>query len=254
MSSEAFTVEVRLQQQNNDGMFRWILATLTALGLVLAWQIIHTPILQEKIPVFKRLEASFIMKPAASPPKTAKPVIRKMESEKIIEKPVLVAEPQPQKMIQPEQQIVQNPRPIYGVRKVFSRGLGSGSGGADAVVAKLGNSLDVPPDTIQATAADFLGEVVSVTRVSQMPRIEVGNKPEYTDEMKKNLVQGKVKARILVDLDGYAKRIIILTDLGFGTKEASIEAIRKMKFTPATVDGKAVAVWIPLTFRFELQA
>jgi outer membrane biosynthesis protein TonB len=45
-----------------------------------------------------------------------------------------------------------------------------------------------------------------------------------------------------------------LADLGFGTKEASIEAIRKMKFVPAQLEGRAVAVWIPITFRFELQA
>jgi hypothetical protein len=145
-------------------------------------------------------------------------------------------------------------RKIYGVRKVYSRGLGSGYGGSDAVVAKLGNSLQVAPDTIKADREDLKGELVSVTRISAMPKIIKSAKPEYTSEMKDNKIIGKVRAKVLVDVDGMAKQIIILAHLGFGTKDSSIQAIRKMKFKPGVKGKQAVAVWIPLTFRFELQA
>ena len=63
-----------------------------------------------------------------------------------------------------------------------------------------------------------------------------------------------MKARVLVDVDGKAKKIIITHDLGHGTKEASIDAINKMMFEPAKIDNDPVAVWIPITFRFEFRA
>ncbi len=247
------------QEEGDSRLFGSILWIVVALSIVLSWKVMHTPVLKEKLTAFKKLEASFLMAEAPKPTKVVeKPKVKPVEKTipEEIEKPTLkpveetpiVEEP----VVKPEN--VEPPRKVYGLRKVYSHGLGSGSGGSDAVVAKLGNSLEVPPDTITATQADLKGEVVSATRISQMPVIEIGVKPEYTDEMKKNAVQGKVKARVLVDTDGIAKKIIILADLGFGTKEASIEAIRKMKFAPAQLEGRPVAVWIPITFRFELQA
>lgn len=244
------------EEPEENRLFSSIFWVVTVAAAVLSWQVMRTPVLQEKIPIMQRLEASFLLAEPQKPKPVEKPKPKPVEKHipEVIEKPTLmpVEEPPvtpPQAQIPPEP-----PRKIYGLRKVYSRGLGAGAGGADAVVAKLGNSLDVPPDTISATQADLKGEVVSATRISQMPVIETGVKPEYTEEMKKNSVQGKVKARVLVDTDGFAKRIVILTDLGYGTREASIEAIRRMKFAPAQVEGKPVAVWIPLTFRFELQA
>ncbi|MBF0430966.1 MAG: energy transducer TonB [Fibrobacteria bacterium] len=156
----------------------------------------------------------------------------------------------------PEKQAVKRiaKRKVYGVRRVYSKGLGSGFGGGDAVVAKLGNTLDVAPDTIKATKDDLKGELVSVTKVSSMPKILKSVKPEYTSEMKDNGVSGKVKARVLVDVDGTAKKIIIVKDLGYGTRDSSIIAIKKMRFDPGTMNKNPVAVWIPLTFRFELQS
>ena len=43
---------------------------------------------------------------------------------------------------------------VYGVRKVFARGLGSGPGESPGLVVKQGNSVDGRADTLTATAAD----------------------------------------------------------------------------------------------------
>lgn len=197
------------------------------------------------------LKASFVLNEKKRP----EPLVKRNEKPK--EKALKpIKNPSLQREIKAENKMAEKKvakRTVYGVRKIFSKGLGSGYGGRDAVVAKLGNSLDVTPDTIKATKNDLKGELVSVTKISAMPKILVSAKPEYTKEMKKNRITGKVRAKVLVDVDGYAKRIIIIKHLGYGTRLASINAIEKMKFKPGIKDNEPVAVWIPLTFRFELQ-
>ncbi len=223
------------------------LGVFTGMGLFLSQ--VDTSKLEQAL-FLKKMDVSFFVKEEpkakAPEPKKEKP---KPKPVKPIEKPALEeAAKEPQKVAE------KKPRKVYGVRKLYSKGLGNGEGGSDALVGKLGNSLDVPPDTLKASEEDIKGKVVSVTRISKMPKIKVAAKPEYTDEMKKNQVIGKVKARVLVDVDGCPKKIVILADLGFGTRQSSIEAIKKMKFEPGILDDAPVAVWIPLTFRFEFQA
>ncbi len=186
----------------------------------------------------------------------AKPKPKALPKKKIKKIPKVITNPTLQKVAKKEPQTKPKKvrRRVYGLKKVYSQGLGSGGGGANAVVAKIGNSIDVPVDTIKATQEDLQGDLVSVTKVSTMPRITTSAKPQYTQKMKKEKISGKVTAKILVDIDGLVKQIVILKDLGFGTKEESIKAIKKIRFNPATIDGQNIAVWIPLTFRFELQA
>jgi hypothetical protein len=196
----------------------------------------------------RKMDVSFLMQPKPKKKKAIQP------KKKALKKPVKRASLKTE-VIAPDKTPVKKVvrRKVYGVRRIYSRGLGSGYGGGDAVVAKLGNSLDVPPDTIKATKQDLKGELVSVTKISKMPRILRTAKPEYTPEMKDNHISGKVKAKVLVDVDGTAKKIIIVKHLGYGTKDSSITAIRKMRFAPGVLGNAPVAVWIPLTFRFELQ-
>jgi len=195
--------------------------------------------------LIKKLDASFLIreKPKAKPKakKKKKVVIKKPDLKKevkAIEKPVI-------------KKIVK--KKVYGIRRVFAKGLGSGFGGGNAVVSKLGNTLEKEPDTIKASEEDLKGKLVSVTKITQMPKITKTVKPKYTDEMKANGIAGKVKAKVLVDVDGWAKKIIIIKDLGYGTREACIDAIKKMRFKPALRGKEPVAVWITFTFRFELQ-
>jgi hypothetical protein len=198
----------------------------------------------------RKLDVQFVMNKKEIPVEKKKPKPKKVVKKKEIKKASLKEE------IKAAEKITTKPRPrrkVYGVRRVYSRGLGSGYGGSDAVVAKLGNTLETPVDTIQAMENDLRGELVSVTKVSTMPKIKRSAKPEYTKAMKDAGVIGKVKAKVLVDIDGTAKKIIIIKHLGFGTRDSSVAAIRKMRFVPGTINNAPVAVWIPLTFRFELQ-
>lgn len=104
-----------------------------------------------------------------------------------------------------------------------------------------------------ANGAGLMGKLVSVTRLTRMPVLTVPIKPEYTVEMKRRNLTGKLKAKVLVDSDGKVKDAVVLSDPGHGTRESGLAALRKLEFEPGYADGAAVAVWIPFTFTFEWQ-
>jgi TonB family protein len=144
----------------------------------------------------------------------------------------------------------QTARPVYGLRRVFSTGLGAGGAVSDAVIGKLGNTLDKDVDTVTATPSDIKGALVSITSVSTAPRLKKDVKPEYTKEMVAAKVEGVVRAELLVDIDGKVKEIKILNDLGYGTRDRAREAFLQWEFVPAMRDGKPVATWISYSIRF----
>ena len=71
--------------------------------------------------------------------------------------------------------------------------------------------------------------------------------------MIKNRVEGLVRVKILVDIDGKVKKAIVLDDLGYGSKEKVYEACLNLEFEPARINDDPVASWIPIRFRFEMQ-
>lgn len=141
---------------------------------------------------------------------------------------------------------------VYGLRKVYSVGLGAGENASEAVIGKLGNTIEKEIDTITATKDQLAGKIASVTTVTKMPVLKVTVKPAYTDEMRKNGVSGVIKVRILIGADGKVRDIVVLNDLGFGSKEAAAEACKKLEFEPALEGDKPVAVWIAMKFKFVL--
>jgi TonB family protein len=139
---------------------------------------------------------------------------------------------------------------VYGLRRVFSTGLGSGGSAADAVIGKRGNTLNKDIDTIPATKHDFVAPLVSISTVTSAPSLKHDVRPVYTKEMLAAKVEGVVKAELLVDGDGKVKEVRILSDLGFGTKESAMAAFLQWEFAPAMRDGKPVATWISYSIRF----
>ncbi len=154
--------------------------------------------------------------------------------------PAVEAQPEPE--VKDEEL---NPRPVYGVRKVFAKGLGSSSGsGGMVVVSKRGNTLAIEPDTLTATEIDLKGALVGMSTVSEAPRLVHPVKPAYTKEMIKHRVSGTIKAKLLIDINGTVRRVEVLEDLGYDSKDAATDAFTQLKFDPAKRDGKPVAVWI----------
>jgi hypothetical protein len=215
---------------------------------------IQTSFIIEEKPIVKQPE-----KPKPIPQKPQEQIEKKVEIEKprepvdLTEKPLLnqklddVVKSEPATTDQPK--VV---RRVYGLKRVYSTGFGASGSAADAVIGKLGNTLNTEIDTFTVTKEELKGSLVSITTVTSQPKLKINAKPEYTKEMLENKIEGFVKAKILVDIDGKVKKVIVIDDLGFGSKEKVYEACLKLLFEPAYVGADAVASWITIKFNFKI--
>jgi TonB family protein len=91
------------------------------------------------------------------------------------------------------------------------------------------------------------------TAVDTRPALLVSPKPLYTEEARKNKIQGVVRARVLVSADGGVQQVRLTSHLPDGLDEQAIAAMRKMKFRPAMRAGQPVAFWVPVEVEFNLR-
>jgi TonB family protein len=251
----------------------WLYKLIAALSLALfgaagLYLYKHNPppgLMEEKAAHIRQV-SFLIEEQKKSKPAPAKPVAEKKEAPKPVEKkapaknePIdLTKKPElNQKVddVKPENPPVTNAPPVrrvYGLRKVYSTGIGAGGAASDAVIGKLGNTLAAPIDTFVASKAEVKGAVAPVTTIQTMPKRKNSPMPEYTKEMRENRIQGVVRVNLLIDIDGRVKKAVVLDDLGYGSKEKVFEACLKLEFEPAMRNGEPVAVWYPFSFRFEL--
>jgi len=205
-------------------------------------------------------QTRFIIDEPKPQPKVEKPKPPPLEEKKEVvkEEPVDLTE-EPLLNQQKDEIVEETPPPevkpvrrVYGLKKVYSMGIGASGSAADAIIGKRGNTLDTGIDTVTATDADLKGTPVSITTVTVQPRVKKQIKPEYTKEMIQNRVEGVVRVKVMVDIDGRVKRAIVLDDLGYGSKEKVAEACFRMLFEPAMRGEEPVSTWILIKFRFEM--
>jgi len=92
-----------------------------------------------------------------------------------------------------------------------------------------------------------------VTAVDTKPIALNLPRPNYTEEARKNKIQGTVRARVLVSSDGSVKQVTIVRGLPDGLNEEAIRAAFQMRFKPATRGGRAVAFWTLLEVDFNIR-
>jgi hypothetical protein len=203
----------------------------------------------------KMTVAQPVQKPKATPVEKKEPVPVPKEPVDLTQKPLLNQKTEDAK---PDNSKAETPEPVrrvYGIRKVYSTGIGDGGSAADAVVGKLGNTIATDIDTFTATGKELKGVIMPVSMVQTIPKVKVPVKPEYPKAMRDDGVQGVINAKILVDIDGKVKKVMVLNDLGYGSKQKVYEACLKLEFEPARLqDGQAIAVWTMISFRFELDS
>jgi len=143
-------------------------------------------------------------------------------------------------------------RRVFGLRRVYSVGIGAGGNMSEAVIGKIGNTINTDVDTVTAVKQDLKGALAPITTVTIAPSPKNTVKPEYSKEMIDARIEGAVRAELLIDVDGTVKDVRVLNDLGFGTREAAKKAFLKWTFEPAKKGDIAVAVWISFSIRFVL--
>lgn len=77
--------------------------------------------------------------------------------------------------------------------------------------------------------------------------------PRYTEEARKNKIQGNVNARVLVGADGQVKQVKIMRGLPDGLDEQAIQAAYQLRFKPAMKSGQPVSYWLPVSIEFNLR-
>lgn len=74
----------------------------------------------------------------------------------------------------------------------------------------------------------------------------------YTDSARSAGVSGVVRLLVGFSADGNVKHILIVKPLGFGLNEQAVRAARKIKFEPATKEGKPVSVVKQIEYSFSI--
>jgi protein TonB len=77
--------------------------------------------------------------------------------------------------------------------------------------------------------------------------------PQYTEIARKARIQGVVIVQAIIDKDGNVQNVKLLKGLPMGLDQAAVDAIKKWRFQPATLNGKPVTVYYNLTVNFTLQ-
>jgi TonB family protein len=91
------------------------------------------------------------------------------------------------------------------------------------------------------------------TSVDQGPVLLNNPQPRYTEEARKNKIQGTVLVRVLIGSDGQVKRVTVTRSLPDGLDEQAIQAAYQLRFKPAMKSGQPVSFWKAVAIEFNLR-
>jgi len=109
-----------------------------------------------------------------------------------------------------------------------------------------------PPEEAQPSDADGTRKILTGKEVDKKIRLAMKPEPGYTEDARHNQVTGTVVLKCVFASNGSVTNIRTISGLPYGLTEQSIAAARKIKFIPATKDGKFVSMWMQLEYNFNL--
>jgi TonB family protein len=117
-----------------------------------------------------------------------------------------------------------------GLLGVPSGGLGCCAGLGDGFSDGIGDGKD----------SGFSGLQVSQEKLTRTPQVIYQVEPEYSEPARRAKIQGYVRLRIDVALDGRPTNIRVVQPIGMGLDENAIEAVKRWRFRPALIGDKPV--------------
>ncbi|HEV2762774.1 MAG TPA: energy transducer TonB [Pyrinomonadaceae bacterium] len=99
--------------------------------------------------------------------------------------------------------------------------------------------------------ADY-GRPFRANEVTRKAVITFKPEPQFTEEARKNNVNGLVKLRLLLTSSGTVGSITVVKGLPDGLTERAIQAARQIRFTPAEKDGRRVSQYIVIEYNFNI--
>ena len=109
------------------------------------------------------------------------------------------------------------------------------------------------PETVKPYKADQYATAAQVSELPQpLNRESLNLRKYYPPRAKKSGFEGDVVLRLLIDSDGSIAKVDVVSDPGEGLGPAAAQAVRELRFSPAKVNGVAVATTVPFTIHFTL--
>lgn len=124
-------------------------------------------------------------------------------------------------------------------------GVGPQTGGRSVEAAGDGSSGGAAKET------DY-NRTFTSREVTEKARILAKPEPPYTEWARKFSVTGTVRLRFILRPSGEVGNITPVTRLPHGLTQKAIEAARRVKFTPAMKDGRAVAQYVTFEYNFNI--
>lgn len=120
---------------------------------------------------------------------------------------------------------------------------------------KTGNTVAKAQDDLKlkTSDADALPIPADEFLVSRMPVLIADFRAPYPPEARKKGLQGAVVFDLLIDSSGIVRQATFVSGPGGGLNEAAASAVERLKFKPAIIDDKPVAVRIRYAYRFVLE-
>ncbi len=118
---------------------------------------------------------------------------------------------------------------------------------------EVAKQYQLPPSLLDEYRADLeAAKPVLVMGTDLRPQILYRERAKYTEEARSNKVQGVVVLSVIFSKQGKLLVSGVVRGLPYGLTEMSIEAARKIRFTPAVKDGQPVSVRGNVEFNFTL--
>lgn len=95
-------------------------------------------------------------------------------------------------------------------------------------------------------------DVFSGKSIDVKARVLSKPEPSYTEFARQLQVKGTVVLRCMFSSDGTIKYLLVIQGLPGGLTEKALAAAKKIKFVPATKDGRPVSMYIQLEYNFNL--
>ncbi|MCK4420862.1 energy transducer TonB [candidate division WOR-3 bacterium] len=103
-----------------------------------------------------------------------------------------------------------------------------------------------------ASQEQDIGEIPYGTPPIPLNLEEVRLATPYPETAKKFRIEGIVYLKLLIDRWGIVKRVELVESLDPILDEVAIEMVKQLRFRPAEIENKPVAVWLSFPFKFSL--
>jgi TonB family protein len=131
-------------------------------------------------------------------------------------------------------------------------GNGNGSGGRNQGVVASSGFGNGAIDAFNSGSQAKTTSPKPTTGTTAPVEITFKPKPDYTDEGRKQKINGEVRLEVLFKSDGQVHVIRVVQGLGYGLDEQAVKAAEQIKFKPALREGQPIDSMAQVHIIFEL--